>query len=267
MEDIFVSEFNGTIGSDKLHIFLDLSYRQAEINLADDEDDVQKMPYIYTDKGIRMYKPVTVGGNTFQELEWVADSQKLVSKAGVAIDLVGTLPEGWHAYNDFLGNWKMAFEGGKSFLDGITITEDVKGESFLISGLSAQFDVKATYNLGSDKVQLLSQIVGNDGTYSIRMASWDSKAGYVNYSDTIGFFLTFGENEEGVDDASTIYFSDNHVWGTYVVSGFILYRMNGSTRIGAANAPWVFRTAEATGEPFTTAVARIKAPTKFIRVN
>lgn len=267
VEDIFVSEFNGSIGSDKLHIFLDLSYRQAEINLEGDEE-VQKMPYIYTDKGIRLYKPVTVGNNTFQELTWVAETQKLVSVAGdpVAIDLTGTLPEGWHAYEDFIGKWQLTFNGGKSFLDGIEITEDVKGSSLIISGLSSQFTVKATYNLGSGKLQLLSQIVGNDGTYNIRITSWDSNAGYVNYSDTIGFFLTFGENANGVDDATTIYFSDNHVWGTYVVRSFILYRMNGSTRIGNATSPWLFRTDQATGTAITSNFNRLTTPTVLTRV-
>ena len=265
-EAIFVSEFNGTVGTLPLHIFLDLSNRQAQINIIEEDAAVQKIAYMYTENGIRFYKPVTVGTYTIQELNWNAEAQKLTS---AEVDLVGALPAGWHAYDDFIGTWKLTFNGGASFLDGIVISEVEKGKSFIISGFSKQFDLKATYNLGSGKVQLLSQIVGkNESGNDIRMASWDSKAGYVNYGDTIGFFLTFGENAEGVDDASTIYFSDNHVWLSYTVSGFILYRMNGSTRLGASTAPWLFRMDEATG----TAIAadqynRLRTPSKLTRVN
>jgi hypothetical protein len=262
IEDIFVSDFTGTIGSDNLHLFLDLSYRQAEINLEEDEENVTKVAYIYTDKGIRLYKPVTIGSNTFQELDWDAEAQKLVSSGAVAIDLKGKLPDGWHAYNDYLGSWNLTFNAAASVLEGVTFTEDVKGESYIISGLSDQFTVKATYNLGTGKVQLLSQIVGTNGGYSVRMAAWDSKAGKVTYTDTIGFFLTFGANADGVDDGTTIYFSDNRVWGSYVVNGFILYNMNGSTRIGGTSAPWIFAVEKA---GVTTDLNRLKTPTVLTR--
>jgi hypothetical protein len=270
VEEIFVSEFNGTLAKKPFHIFLDLSNRQANLNLIpsneEEEPEVVKVAYMYTDKGIRLYEPVTLDGNTVQELIWGAENQTLVSLLGAdEVYLEGTLPEGWHAYDDFIGKWTLTFNGGKSFLSGIEIKEQEKGKSFTISGLSNQFDMVATYNLGSGKVQLLGQIVGNDGTYSIRCASWDSNAGYVSYSDAIGFFLTFGENAEGVDDATTIYFSDNRTWLTYVVRSFILYQMNGSTRIGASKAPWVFRTDEATGTAITTNFNRLTTPTVLTR--
>lgn len=272
VEEIFVSEFNGTLAQKPFHLFLDLSNRQASLNLIpsneEEEPDVVKVAYMYSDKGIRLYEPVTLEGKTVQELIWGAEDQTLVSLIGAdEVYLEGTLPEGWHAYDDFVGKWTLTFNGGKSFLDGIEIKEKEKGKSFTISGLSKQFDMVATYNLGSGKLQLLSQIVGNDGVNSIRAASWDSKAGYVNYSDTIGFFLTFGENAEGVDDATTIYFSDNRTWLSYTVSGFILYRMNGSTRIGNANAPWLFRTDEATGTAITTNFNRLTSPSVLTRVS
>lgn len=272
VEDIFVSEFNGTLDNSPFHIFLDLTNRQAQLNLIpsneEEQPDVVKVAYMYTDKGLRLYEPVTLDGKTVQELIWVADEQSLISPLGAdKVHLEGTLPEGWHAYDDFIGQWTLTYNAGASFLDGIEIKELEKGKSFSVAGLSHQFEMKATYNLGSGKVQLLSQIVGNDGTYSIRVAAWDSKAGKVTYTDTIGFFLTFGANAEGVDDASTIYFSDNRVWLTYPVNGFIMYRMNGSTRIGASTAPWVFRNDEATGAKVTVDPNRLPTPTVLTRVN
>lgn len=265
IEQIFVSSFDGTIGGEQGHIFLDLSNRQAYVSLTDEQYEGKefKMPYMYTDKGIRLYKPVEVGTHTVSELVWEADTQKLLSVAGAAdaIDLVGTLPEGWHAYDDYLGNWTLTFNSEKNTMEGIVISQTERGKSFTISGLSDQFDVVATYNLGTGKMTLLSQIVGKDeNNYDIRMASWDSKAGYVNYGNTIGFTLTFGPNADGVDDASTIYFADNRVWGTYVVSGFILYRMSGSTRIGNALDPWLFRTG-------ITNPNRLASPSKLTRAN
>lgn len=271
VEDIFVSDFTGTLGDKPFHLFLDLSNRQAELNLVpsdeEEEPDVTKVAYMYTDQGIRLYEPVSLAGYKVQELVWVAETQQLVSLPGAdAVALVGKLPEGWQEYEAFLGTYTLTFNNGKSFLDGIEIKANEPGKSYIISGLSKQFDMVATYNLGSGKAQLLSQIVGKDeNNYSIRAASWDSKAGYVNYSDAIGFFLTFGANAEGVEDASTIYFSDNRTWLSYTVSGFILYRMNGSTRIGNALTPWFFRTDEATGTKITSNFNRLSSPSVLTR--
>ena len=247
-EAVFVSTFNGTIGSDEAEVYLDLSSRWAYIELkgekyADAEDGSAESAYMFTEKGIKLYKPVTVGPYEIDELVWDGDKQSLVSPSGsaVAVNLVGSLPEGWHPYNDFLGKWSLLCFDGAYTHKGVEIVEDIKGKSYLIKGLSDQFDVKATYNLGSGQISINVQTVGNNGTYDVLMCAWDSNAGYITWNTAIGMSGKFVAPSEGAEeDGSTIQWSDNGVWGSYTVDAFYLFFFQGSTRISASSAPWVF---------------------------
>ena len=238
---VFVSQFNGTIGGEEAEVYLDLSNRWAAIQLtgtkyADAEDAYVESPYMFTEKGIKLYKPVTVGPYEIDELIWDAATQSLVSPAGSAVQfsLQGSLPEGWHPYADFLGKWKLLCFDGAYTLPGIEIVEDIQGKSYLVKGLSDQFDVKATYNLGSGQISINVQTVGNNGTYDVIMCAWDSNAGYITWSTTIGMNGKFDA------DGSTVKWSDNGVWGSYTVDAFYLFYFSGSTRVSASAAPWVF---------------------------
>ena len=263
-EQIFVSQFDGTIGGEELHVFLDLSNIQATVELGGDKyadlpesERIVKVAYQYTPMGIRFYKPVEVGPYTIETLDWDNATRHLTS-AALSADLTGTLPDGWHSYEDFLGEWTLTYSNGSREMTGITITEKEAGKTMLLSGFSEQFDILLTYNLGTGRAQLCSQIVGNDGTYNIRMAGWDSTAGYVTYNDTHGFFMTFGPPGEGAeDDASTIFFTDNRQWLSYTVRSLILYRFSGTTRIGSALTPWFFRTGN----------HQLSTPSKLTRAN
>jgi len=227
-EDMFVSAFDGTVGGEGLHVDLDLDYRQATLSLtddkyADDEDGLYsaKVAYLYTDTGIKLYKPTVIGTHTFDELTWDSSSQKLVSTSGESVDIVGKLPEGWHAFDDFLGTWTMTYDGSSTISD-ITIEQDGDSRSFLINGMSTGFSVKASYNLGQGIININAQYVGATDTYDILMAGWDGAAGYVNYTVS-------GMNGTLDEEANVITWADDGDWGSYKCSGFILYNfLNGS---------------------------------------
>lgn len=241
-EEVFVSSFDGTIGGEEAYVYLYLSDRWASIELtgekyAEDETAYAEVPYSFTETGIRFYEPVTVGAYTIQYLDWVADTQMLVSRSGdeTAVSLKGKLPEGWHAYEDFIGTWTLAYRDGARTMSDITIAQNVKGSSYTISGLSNQFDVVATYDLSAGQIEIQAQYVGDNGTYLIMMAAWDSNAGYVNYA--VG-----GQCGMLNDTADTITWHDNGKWSGYKVESFILYYFTSAgSRVGAAQAPWLWK--------------------------
>ena len=234
---VYVSQFVGNIGGVNTLVYLDLDYRWVSFyNVVEGEDGnkagdlITESPYAYTENGMLLYNEVTVGTEKISSIEWLVDSGS-INIGGNAIK--GELPAGWHTYDAFLGNWTLKYSGGTMKL---TIEQDVNGKSYIIKGLSAQFDVKANYSLASGAISLCTQTVGNNGTYDVKFTSWDSKAGYVNYSESIGMIGKFISTE----DNTTVTWGDNGVWGTYKVNSMILYFFNGSTRVGASSAPWVF---------------------------
>lgn len=239
-ETLFLSTFNGTFEGKNINIFLSLDDRQATVTLPDDKDEEgnaisHKTSFVFTDKGICLYKPIEIGGHKLQDMIFDYESKKMTAE-GAQLDVQGELPEGWHAYADFIGNYSLVYNDGEKTMPGIEIKEDVTGTSYIISGLSAKFDVTATYSLSLGRIHIQAQYVAGPkqtGTAnSVMMACWDSDAGKVNY--TVGGL--YGILNE---DKSQISWVDNKLYTGYKVDGFILYFFGpDGTRIGATTAPW-----------------------------
>ena len=249
VEDLFVSSFSGTVGgADEMSLYLALGSRQATFTLTGDkyknkDGDPLKVTsaYIYTPEGISFYEPVEVGPYTIDELAYTADTQSL-SSSSPAISLKGELPEGWHAYKDFLGTYTLKFNTDKEIAD-IEIKADVAGQSYIVSGLSEAFDVAATYDLGLGRIHIQAQYVASaeqTGTgYQVMMAAHDNAAGKVNYT-TGGMYGILDEA------GNSIAWVQNGLWSGNKCSGFILYNFttSGSRASGSdanTTAPWIWK--------------------------
>ena len=241
-ESVFVSSFNGTIGDDEATVTLKLGTRNAVLNLtgekyAEDETASASVPYLYTENGLLFYNPVELGPYTITGFTWDVDTRKLTAFTGDAagVDLVGSLPAGWHEYADFLGNWAIKYgTNGASSFGGITIKEDVYRESYIISGLSKVFDMKATYDLGSGRINLCSQAVGTQGSYTVFACAWDTAVGSLTWDTNAGMLGMLSE------DGNTITWSDNGGYSGLSINAFITWYLNGSSSAGQASSPWVW---------------------------
>ena len=241
-ESVFVSSFNGTIGDDEATVTLKLGTRNAVLNLtgekyAEDETASASVPYLYTENGLLFYNPVELGPYTITGFTWDVDTRKLTAFTGDAagVDLVGSLPAGWHEYADFLGNWAIKYgTNGASSFGGITIKEDVYRESYIISGLSKVFDMKATYDLGSGRINLCSQAVGTQGSYTVFACAWDTAVGSLTWDTNAGMLGMLSE------DGNTITWSNNGGYSGLSINAFITWYLNGSSSAGQASSPWVW---------------------------
>lgn len=239
---LFMNTFEGTIGSDEAKVVLNLGYRQASVELVDytpkeDESASGDVAYICTGDGILFYEPLKVGPYTIDGFRWNSEDMQLTAlpDADMQVMLQGRLPEGWHAYEDFVGTWTLTYRNGARTMTDITIKPYVEGSSYIISGLSKQFDVWATYDLSLGQIEIQSQYVGEQDSYRVMMAAWDSNAGYVNY--TVG-----GMQGMLNDELDTITWHNNGKWEGYTVESFILYYFTSSgSRVGAASSPWVWK--------------------------
>ena len=160
-ESLFVSMFDGTIGSDNASVYVSLSDRWISIELIDEkyaeaDDAYVEAPFAFSENGILFYQPVKVGPYTISGFTWDLDTQSLVALPGdeASVSLKGKLPDGWHAYEDFLGTYTLTWAKGNRTLTDIKIEQKEYKKSYTIKGLSAVFDMTATYDLSSGTIGL-----------------------------------------------------------------------------------------------------------------
>ena len=242
-ESLFVSMFDGTIGSDNASVYVSLSDRWISIELVDEkysdaDDAYAEAPFAFSENGLLFYKPVKVGPYTISGFTWDLDSQSLVALPGAetSASLKGKLPDGWHAYEDFLGTYSLTWAKGARTLTDIKVVEKEYKKSYTIKGLSSVFDMTATYDLSSGTIGLCAQSVGSESAYSVFAAAWAAySSGSLTWTTSVG--LKGQMNEEG----NSIAWGDNGVWGSgNEVDSFIIWYATSAGSVGQGAAPWLF---------------------------
>ena len=216
-EDLFVSSFAGTVGGHAATASLDLANRQCTIKLTDVEDGTWKAPYIVTDTGIRFYKPVLIDSKPIEALDWVNDSQSLVSIGGaeLPVSLVGQLPAGWRSYKDLLGEYTLVFnDAGEPWYNNaqtatVTLVEDEFKKTMLLKGVNDLYDIKVNYDLSSGDLTIMGQIIGQYGVNDVYWAplfarnNGKDKLTYSGWRST-KYGMTLYADEDASAEAGTI---------------------------------------------------------------
>ena len=191
-----------------------------------------KTAFAYIPDGIKFYQPVTLGGVEFDELVWNAENITLSYGSDA---LVGSLPPTWKMYDIFLGDYTLYYyktaadynNGNVSTLD-VTLTKDVYGKTYLLSGVVNGHDLVVTYDLSTGAINLLAQVVGEEPGYYYQLAGNNTPAGKVTYDADKGMTGTWVIDS----DPFTVTFADNGRW-SYAVTGFIMYKFTSAgSRVG-----------------------------------
>jgi hypothetical protein len=181
--DVFVSSYTGTISGEPAEAYIDLTNRWITLKLTSDShaeaDDAEaEVPFLYTDTGLLFHDPVTIGGYTIEALDWVNDTQSLVSRSGdpVAVSLKGQLPPGWRSYDDLLGDYDLLFnDSGEPFWSAprhanVSLIEDEYKKSMIMTGVNDNYTIKIGYDLSSGNLSMRGQIIGQYGANDVYWA-------------------------------------------------------------------------------------------------
>ena len=141
-------------GDQKLDI--DLESQQATVSVGDSS---KVTSYIITNKGLRLYEPVTIGGKTFDTFTYDAANNSYTPDNDNASVMVGTLPDGWQSYEDLAGKYKVG-------ASTITVKTNPDGETYTITGFvnSVSGTVTASYKYTKGSFILWPQYVGMYGS-------------------------------------------------------------------------------------------------------
>ena len=146
------SQLYETFVSDNVQMELDLESQQATITAGDQSEATS---YIITNKGIRFYQPVTLGGQTFESFDYDATNNTYTTAEGQGVTFVGKLPDGWRSYEDLAGRYKVG-------ASTITVTTNPDGETYSITGFvnAVSGTITASYKFTSGSFILSPQYAG-----------------------------------------------------------------------------------------------------------
>lgn len=188
-------------------------------------DSTFSQSFIYTPTGIKYYEPVQIGRKFYQEFTW-NDADKVYVSADGMVKLAVNIPPDFVLYSEYLGDWILEVGATNKQQFPITLHEQKKNSSFIVTGLD--FDFTLNYDLRNGRVSFTSHPVGRHSGNYVYLCAWDADNGYLTWTAGIGAF-SMKQNSPSFK----ISFTDNGVWSDYYVSGFLFWTFNSAgTSVG-----------------------------------
>lgn len=188
-----------------------------------------RIPFIYTPTGMLFYEPVTLGGVTVRQFDWETSGKRYVSAdattaAGspASIVLTGSKSDTFIAYNDLIGQWKLFFESGSSYVN-VVLSEKVRNKTLLMTGLGYEMEVE--YHKMGSYISLHTQLLEGNSIY---LCAWDGDRGYYTPSSGVGINFTFDPHSSATELIAT----DNGAWPGYNVNSFLIADISGPVYLG-----------------------------------
>lgn len=188
-------------------------------------EEQAKVTFMFTDKGVKLYNPVTLNGKTLEELVWNIEEQAFSSPDG-SVKLNLELTPFAVQLKDLLG--KYSFKSARVNVDDVEIYQDPGNKRIYLRGLPFG-NVQLTYNTKKGALELKVQQMKYSGVSDdIRLCIWDADTGYFQYGVGSGYGVVTRWN--GDKDNMILDLVDNGfewiVGGAPAdADGFLLYNM------------------------------------------
>lgn len=199
------SQLYETFASENVLLDLDLEAQQASITIG---EITEETAFVINDKGLQLYRPVTIAGKTFSTFIYDAANNTYTSGEDNTLVLKGRLPDGWRSYEDLAGKYKV----GEST---IIVTTTGDGETYSITGFvdGVSGTIKASYKFTKGSFVLSPQYAGMYGSsYYIWLLAYGDAG--LSWDESIQF-----KGKNSATDPLTITFA-NSSWDTIWAGAF-----------------------------------------------
>ena len=241
--DFVIEGMKGTVGGVETSVAIDRDDRQLTFTFGEDSKSVA---YVYTLTGVRLYKPVTIGSVSVDELVFDEPTFKL-SIPGSTDVLEGVVPEGYRRFSEYAGDYLLIFNrDGEEDQEydslPVTLTPGENNSTYLMSGLNDNYSITWNYDRYNGTLSWTHQILGTmENGNQVRLIAGDSKTtSYQTVSNKV-----FGITQWNGDEAKPVYYINAaYTWSTTRHSdAFQLRRYSAkgsSLGVVAANSGWRF---------------------------
>lgn len=241
MRDIFyVDNLNGNINGTDINGVFTWNTRQLDLKYGDKSRD---MAYTFTDKGIRLYQDISVGGVNISDLTYDQTNKSFIidDGKGGTITIAANNPEWLDQYYAWQGEWILtchedrASESSPIKELNITLVPTKSLESYLIRGLNPYYDVEIEWRKADNSFywtfqRLVYTGVGEENICMLPLSRPTDTGGFY-----IGTNTTYGMIGEWDEEKQALVWREKGNW-TRVCQGFMLYLYNGGTRVSSLSS-------------------------------
>ena len=187
-EGLLFASANGSIGNLATDGNVDLDNRQITLTSGDLSGS---SAFIFTDKGIRLYKPIELGSIILTEIGLDTSDFKFIgtAKTGETIDLKLVKPDAWKSFQELVGTYAFNSETPRD----VDVAANPDGVSYTLTGFSEDGPIQATYNKGAGSMNIAAQFCGQYAGYDLYLCPCDGST----YS-TSGVFKGVNSEKDGV---------------------------------------------------------------------
>ncbi len=220
--------------------------------------------YLFTDKGLRLYRPVNVGGKPMQDFKLTTTEggrQELECLDSNLSDLILSVvvPEGYCFYDEFAGTYDLLhyeIELNEPYHTTVKLVPNGDGKTYSLTGLCAEegkWAPQLKYLKANGTLLWLGQSIGTTTEgWEIWIAPYTKKrmnpfTGTVYKDETIGMELRKASDNEKF----TLNFSSYDPKGTNNVTSFRMRYYSGSTNKGNPSEDLWMKYTKADGNEYT----------------
>lgn len=185
---------SGTVDKTSLNLLVDIDNRQIEYSSSNDSTISGSTAFTMTDKGVRLYEPITINGLKLQNFIFDADKTTLTCTDASNVTLKGTLPAGYFKYSDYAGDYSFTYSPvsgakTKTTMD-VKLTPSGDGTTYKLDGLNSNFSPVLKYNKSKGILELNSQVIGEYQGYKIWLCAWQV-GGSLTWNPDAGMVLKY----------------------------------------------------------------------------
>lgn len=146
----------------------------------DNSADPDILPFIFTEKGLKLHSPYEVNGMEIQHFKWDKKAQVFTcTDENVGdVQLKEFIPQSRTPYETYLGQYTAVFQqlGNSNILQKTVLIEQKEaGKSYVLKGLET-VDIPLTYSKVDGSLKMSSEALGYAGGYYLASA-----AGFIGY--------------------------------------------------------------------------------------
>ena len=189
--DSFVDSIRGTIGGADIAAKVNPTNRSLGIVSG---RDTLSMPFTFTDRGIRLYRPLRIGGTSVQTFSFDADSQQLTCTDDGAdgVVLQGTpYADDVMSYSKYEADYNLIYQGGTV---QVKLVPNRMEGTYLLQGLNSHYNLVLHYDPRTGNLTLGSQIVGESNGRTLYWVCYDYNSGSLSLDDEGQFTISWNKN-------------------------------------------------------------------------